>query len=110
MKSQLFLACYDIADPRRLQRVHRLFAAEGLPVQYSVFTLEMTPRRLKAFMERLQEEIDPDEDDIRFYPLASNPECYTRGQQFFPEGVLLLEGASDLLLTSLRKATSTITR
>ena len=30
----LYLIAYDIADPKRLSRVHRALKREGLPVQY----------------------------------------------------------------------------
>lgn len=32
-----YLVCYDVRDPRRLQRVHRHLLAVGIPLQYSVF-------------------------------------------------------------------------
>jgi len=32
-----YLVCYDIRDPKRLRKVHRLMKAYGEPWQYSVF-------------------------------------------------------------------------
>ncbi|MBX3630284.1 MAG: CRISPR-associated endonuclease Cas2 [Nitrosomonas sp.] len=36
-QSNLYLIAYDIADSKRLARVHRVLKQQGLPVQFSVF-------------------------------------------------------------------------
>lgn len=85
----LYLVAYDIADPRRLGRVHRLLKKEGLPVQYSVFTVVMKRPRLLRLLARIEQLIEPREDDIRCYRLPSVTESMTLGRQFFPEDVVL---------------------
>jgi len=87
---------YDIANPKLLGRVHRFIMTAGVPVQYSVFTAVLTPpqRQQMADLEML---IDPREDDIRLYPLPGRVTPITLGQQFFPEGVMLLREGKDLL-------------
>ena len=83
-----YLICYDIANPRRLQRVHRALSRVALAVQYSVFVAPFTEGELGRVWDRLACEINPKEDDIRAYPIE--PETLvTRGVSLFPEGILL---------------------
>lgn len=45
------LACYDIRDPKRLRRIHKLMKAYGYALQYSVFICDldqMEKVRMKA--------------------------------------------------------------
>jgi CRISPR-associated protein Cas2 len=91
------LVCYDIADPKRLNRVHRFMMNAGVPVQYSVFTAVLTPRQQRQLMADLEILIDPSEDDIRLYPLSDRLVPVTLGQLFFPDGVMLLRDGKDLL-------------
>lgn len=94
---QPFLICYDIADPRRLGRVHRYLAKEAVPVQYSVFTATLSRFGLKKLIEGLVEIIHSGEDDVRIYPLPEKLRILSIGQGFFPEGVTLVERGRELL-------------
>lgn len=69
----LVLVAYDIADPRRLQRVARELEALGERVQKSVFECGLTPDGLLALRERLRALIDPQEDHVLLQPLC--PHC-----------------------------------
>ena len=92
-----YVICYDIANPKRLGRVHRCLKNEGLPLQYSVFNLCLTDRQLKILMEKLETLINPYEDDIRVYPLPQRGECCSLGRQMFPEGIMLMRTGGDLM-------------
>lgn len=68
------LVTYDVATDssagrRRLRRVATLCLAHGQRVQLSVFECRLNDGQLEAFEERLQQEIDPEEDSIRIYVL-----------------------------------------
>ena len=91
-KLGLYLIAYDIADPKRLCHVHRILKKEGLPVQYSVFTVVMTRPRCLRLLERLQERIELREDDIRCYRLPENTNMASLGKQYFPNDVMLFTG------------------
>lgn len=95
----LYLIAYDIADPRRLSRVHRVLKKEGLPVQYSVFTVVMKRPRLLRLLDRIDGEIVTAEDDVRCYRLPENTETSTLGRQYFPEDVMLFTGGVNRLLS-----------
>ena len=42
-----YLIGYDIADPKRLQRIHRRMTNYATPIQYSVFILNGSEKLLK---------------------------------------------------------------
>lgn len=96
-QAQTYLVCYDIADPKRLGRVHRFLREQGIPVQYSVFTARLTAKELGQIMAGLTRRIDPRADDVRVYPLPSRPETASLGLQYFPDGIFLIEKGKDLL-------------
>jgi len=92
-----WLLCYDIANPRRLGRVHRYMTQVGIPLQYSVFRLEIDDSELDSIIMELEQRIHPDQDDIRIYPLHRKPKSYTIGNAFFPEGIMLFNNENELL-------------
>jgi CRISPR-associated protein Cas2 len=97
----LYLIAYDIANPRRLGRVHRSLKKQGLPVQYSVFTVVMKRRALLRLLDTLQRLILPAEDDIRCYRLPEHSRFNTLGRQYFPEDVMLFsKGLNQMLIGS----------
>lgn len=83
-----YLICYDIADPRRLTRIHKLCKTYGIPLQYSVFLAELRRAQLDVLTESLRKLCHP-EDDIRIYPLHNQDKGLVYGQDCLPEGVHL---------------------
>lgn len=98
-RAGLYLISYDIANPKRLSRTHRLLKKQGLPVQYSVFTVVMKRPRLLRLLSCLERLIDAREDDIRCYRLPEQGEVKTLGVQLFPEDVLLFTGGVNRILS-----------
>src|SRR5450759_4365621 len=73
----MVLVAYDVhtestGGKRRLRRVARLCQNHGQRVQWSVFECVVDPAQWTALRARLEREIDPDEDSLRFYFLGSN--------------------------------------
>ncbi len=95
----MYLIAYDIADPRRLSRVHRTLKKQGLPIQYSVFTVVIKRKALLRILESINRLIDPAEDDVRSYRLPEKPDIKTLGRQFFPEDVMLFTGGVNRLFS-----------
>lgn len=85
----LYLIAYDIADPRRLSRVHRLLKKMGLPMQYSVFTVVMKRKALLRLLEAVNAMIHQAEDDVRCYSLPKYMDVKALGRQYFPADVML---------------------
>jgi CRISPR-associated protein Cas2 len=88
-QTKLFLLAYDIADPARLQQVHRTVKAVGIPVQYSVFLIPADAEGVDALLSRLDAIIEPKLDDVRVYPLPQRLDVTRYGRQNFPIGVEL---------------------
>jgi len=91
-KTRTWLIAYDIADPRRLARVHRYLKSEAVPVQYSVFVARATAGKVGGIKSALADLIDPGTDDVRIYLVPERPELSYLGTKALPEGILLLEG------------------
>jgi len=94
----LYLIAYDIANPRRLIRVHRILKKRGLPVQYSVFTVVSKRPALIRLLTKIEEQIEVAEDDVRCYRLPENSETNSLGKQIFPEDVMLFTAGLNRLL------------
>lgn len=97
-ETRLYLISYDIADPRRLQRVHAFLKKHAMPVQYSVFLARVSERRLVSLLAEINQRIDPRSDDVRAYPLPADCEAVTLGRLYLPEGVMLKDPLLDELL------------
>ncbi len=74
-----YMVAYDIADPKRLGKVHRLLKKEGLAVQKSIFLVFGEEERMNALLDRLADVINSKQDDIRAYPVTNPKEVWTTG-------------------------------
>lgn len=73
----MVLVSYDVSTihkqgRRRLRRVAKACLDYGQRVQNSVFECDVDPAIWAALKGRLEAEIDPREDSLRFYFLGSN--------------------------------------
>lgn len=65
----LWVICYDIANDKRRNKVSKLLEGYGRRAQFSVFECDLDEQKCNTLEKRLKREIDPAEDDVRFYPL-----------------------------------------
>ncbi len=82
-----YIISYDIGDPKRLQRIHRMLKRLAIPLQYSVFYTSMSERQRGKLADLLGRKIEPKEDDVRIYPLPSGYNVQYLGQPPFMEGL-----------------------
>ena len=93
-----WLIAYDIANPRRLQRVHTYLKRHAVPLQYSVFVTRLNERALSKVLAELKDRIDDGTDDVRAYRLPQRCKPITLGRQILPLDVILAaEGLNELL-------------
>jgi CRISPR-associated protein Cas2 len=65
-----YLAIYDIADPRRLNRVAGILKDYGIRVQQSKFEIDVNEKGFAELQARITEEIDEAEDGVKYIPLC----------------------------------------
>lgn len=97
-----WLVTYDIADPRRLSRLHRFLKKRAVPVQYSVFLFEGSGAQIGRLMQQIEQLIRPDQDDVRAYQLPQTPQFDTLGRGSLPADSRLLSTHSPALDGLLR--------
>lgn len=85
-----FLVCYDIANPKRLGRVHRRAVSHAQFVQYSVYYLHGTQLQLQAMLDDIQEVINDAEDDVRAYTTSPLKEAIHLGCSWLPDDIVLI--------------------
>ena len=92
-----WLITYDIADKRRLSRLHRFIKKHAVPVQYSVFLFEGSAAQVGRLMGEIEGYIDPEYDDIRAYQLPTEPDLVTLGRGSLPESLTLTSDRNPFL-------------
>jgi CRISPR-associated protein Cas2 len=73
----MVLVTYDVNTEkpegrRRLRRVAKACVNRGQRVQFSVFECLIDPAQWATLRQKLIDEINPDEDSLRFYFLGAN--------------------------------------
>jgi CRISPR-associated protein Cas2 len=53
------LICYDISDPKRYRRVHKILRGVGRPVQYSIFRCKLDERETERLRWQLAHIMEP---------------------------------------------------
>lgn len=65
-----FIVSYDISDQKRLRRVHRTMKGYGDPLQYSVFSCDLSPSERTLMIEALTKIINHREDQVMLVDLG----------------------------------------
>jgi CRISPR-associated protein Cas2 len=95
-----WLIAYDIANPRRLRRVHRALRECAVPVQYSVFAARCSAAKLGSIRMSVAGLIAKREDDVRFYPVPEPASIFVHGRKALPEGLQLLDASASVDLAA----------
>ena len=64
------IVAYDIADEKRLARVAKVVKDYGIRVQKSIFELEINAQVFLEMKIRVEKEIVPEEDGVKYFPLC----------------------------------------
>jgi CRISPR-associated protein Cas2 len=79
MHLRSWLLSYDIRDKKRLSRVYRIASNLGIQINYSVYYLELEPKRLAQMLAALTKVIDRRVDFVRLYPCSKLSEFHFLG-------------------------------
>ncbi|MDM8523748.1 CRISPR-associated endonuclease Cas2 [Desulfococcaceae bacterium HSG8] len=74
-----YLVCYDIANPKRLKKIHRLMKKRGIAAQKSVFFVRGTESQINGLLDEAAELMALDEDDLRAYPVLDPKKVWAFG-------------------------------
>ncbi len=87
MNEHAYVIGYDIASPRRLQRVHREMCKHATPLEYSVFLLVGNACIKDLCLAKMAALIDESHDDVRCYPLPVRGFQGRVGRASLPPGI-----------------------
>lgn len=87
-----WIVAYDVSDPKRLARLHRLLRRHALPLQFSLFLAHADDTGVRALMQKIAPLIDLREDDVRAYRVPARLEVSMLGRHSGHEDVALLGG------------------
>lgn len=88
--STKYLVCYDICNPKRLRRVHKEIRDWGVPIQFSIFEIDVNTTQLARLKALLIKMIDVTEDKIMFYRLMPKQERICLGLNVQTEDLLFI--------------------
>ncbi|MBL0381884.1 MAG: CRISPR-associated endonuclease Cas2 [Desulfofustis sp. PB-SRB1] len=84
-----FLAIYDIADPKRLNRVAKIMKDYGFRVQQSKFEIDVSEHGFAELRRRVGSVIIEEEDGVKYIPLCrrcrQRTEVIGKGRYIDPE-------------------------
>ena len=84
-----YLIAYDIADPRRLVRLHHRLRERALHLQYSVFIARLGHRGRDRLLREISDLIDVRADDVRVFTLPERAHWVWYGVPPTPEAVYM---------------------
>lgn len=70
-----YLVCYDVRDPKRLRRTHKLMKAYGEPWQYSVFYCVLKTIDRVRLENALREVVNLKVDQVLIVDLGANEDA-----------------------------------
>jgi CRISPR-associated protein Cas2 len=80
MSRAFFLVCYDVADQKRLHRVHKQVQAFAVGGQKSFYECWLTPAELRFLKKKLREITELAEDRVHFFQLDPRLRPHFYGQ------------------------------
>ncbi len=64
------ITAYDIADPKRLNKVAKVILDYGIRVQKSIFEIDVSNNLFLEMRSRIENIIEPAVDGVKYFPLC----------------------------------------
>jgi len=64
------LVIYDIAEPRRLNKIAKVIKDYGIRVQKSIFEVDVNSTAFEEMKFRIEKIIEMSEDGVKYFPLC----------------------------------------
>ena len=64
------IVAYDIANPRRINKIARIMKDYGKRVQKSIFEVSVSEREFARMKERTEKQMELSEDGVKYFPLC----------------------------------------
>jgi len=87
-----YLVCYDIREPKRLRRTHKLMKAYGEAWQYSVFYCTLKPIDRVRLENDLRDVVNLKVDQVLIVDLGGNEDSARQASTFLGANALEQEG------------------
>lgn len=68
----IYMLCYDISDPKRLQKTAKTLENFGLRIQKSFFQCEIPEQKMEELKQEVLKIIHRQEDSFFIYPLCTD--------------------------------------
>ena len=89
-----YVVCYDIRDPKRLRRTHKLMKAYGEAWQYSVFYCTLKPIDRVRLENDLREVVNLKVDQVLIIDLGGNEDSAREASTFLGANTPEQEGGT----------------
>lgn len=83
-----FLICYDITDPRRLNRIASCLTKSSLRIQKSIFIFKGSFKLFNEVLRQVLTKLDASKDDLRVYEITHRNSVHL-GLSVLEEGILI---------------------
>lgn len=74
-----YIVAYDISNPKRLAKIHRMLRKNGISAQKSVFFVKGTESDINKLLDQIASFMVLREDDLRAYPIIHPEKVWTSG-------------------------------
>jgi CRISPR-associated protein Cas2 len=68
----IYMICYDISDPKRLQKTAKILENLGIRIQKSFFQCEIEDKKKEVLVSQVLKVIKPKKDYFYVYPLCED--------------------------------------
>lgn len=77
-----YIVCYDISDPKRLNKIYKKMRGFGDPIQYSIFSCALSAQEKAILVTALSEIIHHREDRIMIINIGPQQGCGEEAIEF----------------------------